>query len=104
MYHCLSTGIPEILTVPVCWTAQWFNQTEEEMNMNWDRIEGNWEQFKGSVRTKWGKLTDDQIDVIAGKRETLAGKIQESYGITKEETEKQVAAWQKDLKDVVAVK
>ena len=72
--------------------------------MNWDKIEGNWEQFKGNVRTKWGKLTDDQIDVIAGKRETLAGKIQESYGITREETEKQLEAWQKDLKEAVAAK
>ncbi len=67
--------------------------------MNWDKVEGNWEQFKGNVRTEWGKLTDDQIDVIAGKRELLAGKIQESYGITKEETEKRVSAWQKKLKE-----
>ena len=55
--------------------------------MNWDRIEGNWKQFKGNVKEKWGKLTDDQLDVIAGK-------IQESYGITKDETEKQLADWQ----------
>jgi uncharacterized protein YjbJ (UPF0337 family) len=62
--------------------------------MNWDRIEGNWKQFKGSVKSQWGKLTDDHIDVIAGKRDSLVGKVQEEYGITKEETEKQIAAWQ----------
>jgi len=69
-------------------------------NMNWDRIEGNWKQFKGNVKQQWGKLTDDQLDVIAGKREHLAGKIQESYGITKDEAEKQLAAWQERQKEM----
>lgn len=70
--------------------------------MNWDKIEGNWKQFHGDVMTKWGKLTDDQLDDIAGKREKLAGKIQEQYGITKEEADKQVSAWQENLKDTIA--
>ncbi|MBC7622303.1 MAG: CsbD family protein [Aeromicrobium sp.] len=61
--------------------------------MNWDRIEGNWKQFKGNAQEQWGKLTDDQLDVIAGKRDHLVGKIQEAYGISKEVTEKQVADW-----------
>jgi uncharacterized protein YjbJ (UPF0337 family) len=67
--------------------------------MNWDRIEGNWKQFKGNAKVQWGKLTDDQLDVVAGKRDTLAGKIQESYGITKDAAEKQLADWQKSLKE-----
>jgi len=58
--------------------------------MNWDRIEGNWKQLKGKVKEQWGKLTDGDIDVIAGKRDQLIGKIQEQYGISKEEAEKQV--------------
>jgi uncharacterized protein YjbJ (UPF0337 family) len=62
--------------------------------MNWDRIAGNWKQFKGSAKQQWGKLTDDQLDVIAGRRDNLVGKIQETYGLTKEETERQVAAWE----------
>ena len=63
--------------------------------MNWDRIEGNWKQFKGSALQQWGKLTDDQLDVVAGKRDLLLGRIQEAYGITRDETEKQLAEWQK---------
>lgn len=58
--------------------------------MNWDIAKGNWKQFKGQVQAQWGKLTDDHFDVIAGRREELVGKIQESYGIGKEEAEKQV--------------
>lgn len=62
--------------------------------MNWDRIEGNWKQFKGDVKRQWGKLTDDQVDVIDGNREKLAGQIQEAYGITKDETERQIREWE----------
>lgn len=58
--------------------------------MNWDRIEGNWKQFSGKALEKWGKLTSDNLDVIAGKREQLSGKIQEAYGISKDEAEEQV--------------
>jgi len=65
--------------------------------MNWDRIEGNWKQFKGNALQQWGKLTGDQLDVIAGKRDLLLGKIQETYGITKDETEKQLAEWEKRM-------
>jgi uncharacterized protein YjbJ (UPF0337 family) len=76
----------------------------KEMNMNWDRIEGNWKQFKGNVKAQWGKLTDDQLDVIAGRRDNLAGKIQETYGVSKDEVEKQLAAWEKSLKETDHVK
>ena len=67
--------------------------------MNWDVIKGNWKQFKGNVHEQWGKLTDDHLDVIAGKREILSGKIQEAYGVTKDEAEKQVAAFEDRHKD-----
>lgn len=63
--------------------------------MNWDIAEGNWKQFKGKVKAQWGKLTDDQLDVIAGKRIELAGKIQETYGITTEEVEQQIKNFEK---------
>lgn len=58
--------------------------------MNWDRIEGNWKQFKGSVKEQWGKLTDDDLDIAEGKRDKLAGKLQERYGIAKDEAERQI--------------
>lgn len=67
--------------------------------MNWDVIKGNWKQFKGNVRQQWGKLTDDHLDIIAGKREILSGKIQETYGITKDEAETQVKAFEERHKD-----
>lgn len=67
--------------------------------MNWDIVEGNWKQFKGTVKAQWGKLTDDQLDVIAGKRTELAGKIQASYGITKDEAETQIKSFEKLYKD-----
>jgi uncharacterized protein YjbJ (UPF0337 family) len=69
--------------------------SQKGISMNWDRIEGNWKQVKGSVKVRWGKLTDDQLDVIAGKRDDLAGRIQEAYGITKEAAEKELDDWQK---------
>ncbi|MGC2197021.1 MAG: CsbD family protein [Terriglobales bacterium] len=61
--------------------------------MNWEQAKGQWTQMKGSVRKQWGKLTDDDLDVINGERERLVGKIQERYGIAKEEAERQTANW-----------
>jgi uncharacterized protein YjbJ (UPF0337 family) len=62
--------------------------------MNWDRIQGNWKQVVGKAKSQWGKLTDNDLDVIAGRREQLAGKIQERYCIAKENVERQIAAWE----------
>ena len=67
--------------------------------MNWDIIEGNWKQFKGQVKEKWSRLTDDNLDIIAGKRDQLAGKVQEAYGITKDQAEVQVKAFEETHKD-----
>lgn len=63
--------------------------------MNWDRVEGNWQQFKGQVRQQWGKLTDDDFAVMKGKREELAGKIQERYGYEKDRAETEIDEWLK---------
>ena len=62
--------------------------------MNADQLEGKWKQLKGSVKEKWGKLTDDDLELIAGKRDKLIGKLQERYGIRKEEAERQADLWQ----------
>jgi uncharacterized protein YjbJ (UPF0337 family) len=66
--------------------------------MNWDQIEGQWKQFRGHVKEKWGRLTDDELDVIAGNRDKLVGKLQEKHGLSKEEAERQLEDWQKYVK------
>lgn len=58
--------------------------------MNKDTLEGKWEQAKGNIQKKWGKLTDDDLDVIKGNSKKLVGKLQERYGMSKEEAEKEV--------------
>jgi len=58
--------------------------------MNWDQVEGHWQQLKGRVKQKWGKLTDDDFEVIAGRRDELLGKLQERYGIEREQAERQL--------------
>jgi uncharacterized protein YjbJ (UPF0337 family) len=63
--------------------------------MNWNRIEGNWKQFKGKAKEQWGKLTDDDLDVVSGKRDQLVGRIQERYGIAKDEANRQIDEWAK---------
>ena len=60
--------------------------------MDWNRVEGNWKQLKGKVKEQWGKLTDDDLDVIAGKRDQLEGKIQERYGIEKDKVKTSAVA------------
>jgi uncharacterized protein YjbJ (UPF0337 family) len=67
--------------------------------MNWDQVEGKWKQFKGQAKEKWGKLTDDDLDVVNGRRQQLVGRIQERYGIAKEAAEKQVDEFVKALKE-----
>jgi len=67
--------------------------------MNWDRVQGQWKQLKGKIKTKWGKLTDDDLDVIAGQKDQLIGKIQERYGLKKEEAQRQVEEWNATLAD-----
>jgi uncharacterized protein YjbJ (UPF0337 family) len=63
--------------------------------MNWDQIVGKWSQIKGGLRQKWGKLIDDDLEVIAGSKDKVVGRIQERYGIAKEETRRQLDDWLK---------
>jgi len=67
--------------------------------MNWDQIEGKWGQYKGLARQRWGKLTDNDMQVIAGKKDVLVGKLQEVYGVAKEEAQRQIDAWSKSLSE-----
>ena len=63
--------------------------------MNSDTFEGNWKQFKGKMREKWGKLTDDDWDTVAGKKDQLIGKLQERYGYSRDQAEKDYSDWEK---------
>ena len=63
--------------------------------MNWDQISGKWSQIKGGIRQKWGRLTDDELKVIAGSKDKLIGRIQERYGIAKEAAQRQLDDWLK---------
>ena len=67
--------------------------------MNWDRIEGSWKTVLGQAKSQWGKLTDDDLTIVAGRREQLIGKVQERYGVAKDEAEKQIAEWQRKATD-----
>jgi uncharacterized protein YjbJ (UPF0337 family) len=69
-----------------------------EVAMNWDQVEGKWKQYKGQVKEKWGKLTDDDLDIIDGRRQQLVGRIQERYGIAKDVAEQQADEFVKVLK------
>ena len=64
----------------------------------WDKVAGKWKQLSGDIRTKWGNLTDDDLMQISGQREKLVGKIQERYGIAKDEADRQVDEWARKLK------
>lgn len=61
--------------------------------MNWDQVKGKWRQLSGSVKSEWGKLTDDDIARIDGDRQKLAGQIQEKYGVARDEAERQADEW-----------
>lgn len=61
--------------------------------MNWEQIKGNFTEYKGKIKEQWGELTDDDLDRMAGQRDQLVGKIQQRYGCSREEAERQVETW-----------
>jgi uncharacterized protein YjbJ (UPF0337 family) len=65
--------------------------------MNWDQIEGKWKELKGQARSKWGKLTDDDLENAAGKKDVLVGRLQQRYGYKRDQAEKELDTWVKDL-------
>jgi uncharacterized protein YjbJ (UPF0337 family) len=72
--------------------------------MNKDQLSGEWKQFKGKILEKWGKLTNDDLDVISGKREQLLGKLQQRYGVAREEAERQVKEWESGNTTIVWIR
>lgn len=67
--------------------------------MNQDRIQGRWKQLKGKVKEQWGRLTDDDLDVIAGRRDQLLGRIQQRHGLARDEADRQLRTWERDNPD-----
>lgn len=84
-----------LLCVGAAHTPIQANAAPEEYRMNADQLKGKWTELKGSVRERWGKLTNDDIEVIAGQHDQLIGRIQNRYGIAKEEAQRQVEEWMK---------
>ena len=67
--------------------------------MNWDQVQGKWKQMRGSVREQYGKLTDDDLEMIAGNRDKFVGKLQERYGLAKEEAQRRADEWVKSMNE-----
>jgi uncharacterized protein YjbJ (UPF0337 family) len=78
-------------------------RAEGSLNMNWTQIEGRWQTLSGQLKSQWAKLTDDDVANIAGKRDQLLGKLQERYGVLKEDADKQIDKWLAMLKSEPAV-
>jgi uncharacterized protein YjbJ (UPF0337 family) len=76
-----------------CARADTHSKSKRRKEMNWDQIAGQWNQVKGQVKSKWAKVTDDDLASLSGKKDALVGKLQERYGIMKEEAEKQIDEW-----------
>jgi len=72
---------------------------ERSRTMNWDTVKGDWKQFRGKVKEQWGKLTDDDLDRIEGKRDQLLGAVQKRYGVARDEAEKQLQRFETAVKD-----
>lgn len=70
--------------------------------MNWNIIEGKWKETAGSIRERWGKITDDELQLLSGKREHLEGLIQQKYGVTQEDAAKQIDDWAHNLKEKIS--
>jgi uncharacterized protein YjbJ (UPF0337 family) len=66
--------------------------------VNWNQIQGSWHEFKGKFRSKWGKLTDDDMEQIGGKREAFLGRLQQRYGYERDRAEKELDSWLQSLK------
>lgn len=92
-----------VVSLPLVTSAQTTGQTTTQSDAKtiWEKFKGNWNQTKGAVKEEWGKLTDDDLLAIEGRRDQLVGKIQARYGISKEEAELQVGTWEKTrIKDM----
>lgn len=93
----VSRLLRERVLLPTEWCAHGWNNLMKGLSMNWDRISGNWKQVKGRAKQQWGKLTDDDLDYIDGRREELAGRIQERYGVARDEADREIDDWTRSI-------
>lgn len=95
-----------LIAVPVAYaqtgstTSKTTTEIKTDANTIWQKIKGSWNQTKGTVKEQWGKLTDDDLMEIQGRRDQLVGKIQTRYGISQEEAEAQVSGWEHKYKSM----
>ena len=95
---CAAVGVG---TLPLIVYSQAGAQTtQSDAKSIWEKIKGSWNQTKGAVKEQWGKLTDDDLMEIQGRREQLVGKIQKRYGISHEQAEAQVSGWERHYKSM----
>jgi len=86
----LAIAVPEMVAAPA--QAQ---TSQNDSHAIWEKIKGSWSQAKGAIKEQWGKLTDDDLLEIEGRRDQLIGKLQARYGISREQAETQVSSWEK---------
>ena len=90
-----------LVSLPVVTQAQSSTTTvQTDAATIWEKIKGSWTQTKGAVKEQWGKLTDDDLLEIQGRRDQLVGKIQTRYGISHEQAEAQVSGWEHKYKSM----
>ena len=94
-FACLALGAVVALSLPSAAGAQATGQTAPNTDVRsiWEQFKGSWSQTKGAVKEQWGKLTDDDLDQISGRREQLEGKIQERYGVAKDRAKSEIDDW-----------
>jgi uncharacterized protein YjbJ (UPF0337 family) len=97
----LTVGIaPMVAQAQTATTTTSTTSTSPEVKTIWEKFKGSWQQTKGAVKEQWGKLTDDDLMQVQGRREVLVGKIQTRYGISHDQAEAQVAGWEVKHKDM----
>ena len=97
----LTVGIaPMVAQAQTATTTTSTTSTSPEVKTIWEKFKGSWQQTKGAVKEQWGKLTDDDLMQVQGRRDILVGKIQTRYGISHEQAEAQVAGWEVKHKDM----
>ncbi len=97
---CLALGVCLAPTIASAQSSTTTTTDNYDAKVVWKKIEGSWMQTKGAVKEQWGKLTDDDLMEIKGRREQLIGKIQTRYGVSKEQAEAQVSGWERHYKSM----